>query len=165
LRLSESHSGMGLTMAEPASGTVAASTAVATATGGIFAIGTFIPPGASLMEFAWGCFFSMCGAFAFQFIAAQVERQNAADAKVPIAERPTIDWRTVGYSILGAPLSAAALIFGIHYFHGSSGFGDATFFQSIAGFMAAGATGPKIVIKGVAYIVFLASSRMEGKPR
>lgn len=150
-------------MAEPASGTVAATVAVGAATGSMFAIGTFMPPGASLMEFAWGCFFSMCGAFAFQFIAAQVERQNAADAKIPIAERPTIDWQTVGYAILGAPLSASGLIFAIHYFHGSTGFGDTTFFQSIAGFMAAGATGPKIVIKGVAYIVSFASSRMGGK--
>jgi len=150
-------------MAEPATGTVAASVAIATTTGGLFALGALMPPGASMMEFGWGCFFSAVGAFAFQFIAAQVQRQTAADANIPIKDRPTIDWQTVGYAILGAPLSAAALIFGIHYFNGTTGFGDATFFQSVAGFMGAGAAGPKIVIKGVAYIVAFASSRIGGK--
>lgn len=116
-----------------------------------------------MTEFVWGCIFSMAGAFAFQFIAAQVARQMAADANVPAADRPTIDFVMLGYAICGAPMSAAFLIFAIHQFHGGTGFGDTTWFQSAAGFMAAGAAGPKIVIKGVAYIIALASSRMGDK--
>lgn len=149
-------------MADPASGTVAATTAIATTTGSMWALGQFMPPGASLNEFIWGCVFAIFGAFCFQFIAAQVARQLATDAHVPVAQLPRVDIRTVGYAMCGAPLSAAFLIFGIHYFKGATGFGDTTFFQSVAGFMAAGAAGPKIVIKGVAAIVALISSRLGG---
>lgn len=150
-------------MADPASGTAAATTALAATTGGMFALGTLMPPGASITEFVWGCVFSMIGAFSFQFIAAQVARQLAADANIPPEQRPTIDFTNLGYAICGAPMSAAFLIFAIHQFQGGTGFGDTTWFQSAAGFMAAGAAGPKIVIKGVAYIVAFASSRMGGK--
>jgi hypothetical protein len=150
-------------MADPASGTVAATTAITTTTTSIFALGQFMPPGASMQEFVWGILFAMFGAFCYQFIAGQVARQIATDAHVPIAQLPRVDRVMVAYAVLGAPLSAAFLIFGIHYFHGATGFGDTTFFQSVAGFMAAGAAGPKIVIKAVAAIVALISSRIGGK--
>lgn len=149
-------------MAEPATGSVAATAAIATTSGSMFALGTLMPPGASLNEFVWGCIFAMAGAFAYSFIQAMAQRQEAADAKVPLAERPTIDLVMLGYAICGAPMSCALLIFGIHQFSGSTGFGDTTWFQSAAGFMVAGAAGPKIVIKGVAAIVGLVSSRIGG---
>lgn len=150
-------------MADPASGTVAATTAIAATSISTFALGRFMPPGASLNEFIWGSVFAIFGAFCFQFIAAQVARQVASDAHVPADQLPRVDIRMVGYAMCGAPLSAAFLIFGIHYFKGATGFGDTTFFQSVAGFMAAGAAGPKIVIKAVAAIVALISSRLGGK--
>ena len=150
-------------MADPATGTVAATVAVATSTGGIFALGHFMPPGASANEFLWGMGFAMFGAFCFQFIAAQVARQIATEAHVPVVDLPRLDRTMLGYAMCGAPLSAAFLIFGIHYFKGATGFGDTTFFQSVAGFMAAGAIGPKIVIKASASIVAFISSRLGGK--
>lgn len=150
-------------MADPASGTVAATAAIATTTGGMWALGNWMPSGASFNEFVWGCVFAILGAFCFQFIAAQVARQIATDAHVPQDQLPRVDIRMVGYAMCGAPLSAALLIFGIHYFKGATGFGDTTFFQSVGGFMAAGAAGPKIVIKAVAAIVSLISSRLGGK--
>lgn len=151
-------------MTEPASGTVAATAALGTTTVGIGVLGQYMPPGASMNEFLYGCVFAMFGAFCYQFIAAQVARQVATDQHVPIDQLPRVDIRTVGYAMCGAPLSAAFLIFGIHYFKGATGFGDTTFFQSVAGFMAAGAAGPKIVIKAVAAIVTLVGSRLGGKP-
>lgn len=147
-------------MAEPASGSVAASSAIAITSGGMFSLGALMPPGASLNEFVWGCIFSMGGAFAYSFIQAMAQRQEAADKNVPIDQRPTIDLVMLGYAICGAPMSCALLIFGIHQFHGATGFGDTTWFQSAAGFMVAGAAGPKMVIKAVALIVGLVSSRM-----
>lgn len=150
-------------MTDPASGPTAAAVAMGTTTGSMWVLGNFMPPGASLNEFIWGCIFAMFGAFCYQFIAAQVARQIATDANVPEAQLPRVDLRTLGYAMCGAPLSAAFLIFGIHYFHGATGFGDTTFFQSVAGFMAAGAAGPKIVIKAVAAIVAVVSSRFGGK--
>jgi hypothetical protein len=150
-------------MAEPASGTAAAITAITTTTATTFALGQFMPPGASMQEFVWGILFACFGAFCYQFIAGQVARQIATDAHVASADLPRVDRVMVAYAVLGAPLSAAFLIFGIHYFHGATGFGDTTFFQSVAGFMAAGAAGPKIVIKAVAAIVAFVSSRLGGK--
>lgn len=150
-------------MADPATGTVAATTAVATTAGGFFALGSIMPPGASWQEFVFGFICAMAGAFCFQFIAGQVARQNAIDNHVPQADLPRVDPVTLAYAVLGAPLSAAFLIFAIHYSKGATGFGDPTFLQSVGGFMAAGAVGPKIVIKAVAAIVAFASSKIGGK--
>lgn len=150
-------------MTEPASGGVAATSALATTTGSMFALGQLMPPGASLNEFVWGCCFSIMGAFAYQFIEALAARQKAADANIPMDQRPRIDLIMLGYAMCGAPMSAAFLIFGIHQFNGATGFGDTTWFQSAAGFMVAGAAGPKIVIKSVGAIVALIGSRIGGK--
>lgn len=150
-------------MTDPATGPVAANAALAATTGSMFALGQLMPPGASLNEFVWGCLFSVMGAFAYQFIDALAARQKAADANIPVAQRPTIDMVMLGYAMCGAPMSAAFLIFGIHQFNGATGFGDTTWFQSAAGFMVAGAAGPKIVIKSVGSIVGLVNSRIGGK--
>ena len=147
-------------MTDPAGGPVAASAAIAVTAGPMYGLGTMMPPGASIDEFIWGCLFAILGAFCYQFIAAQVARQMAADAHVPEGDMPRVDIRTLGYSMCGAPLSAAMLIFIIHYFHGTAGFGDVSFFKSVAGFMASGAAGPKIVIKAVATIVTFVGSRI-----
>ncbi len=150
-------------MAEPATGSAAAITATTMTTSGMFMLSKIMPAGASFFEFIFGCVFAMAGAAAYQFIEALVSRQVAAEKGVPIADRPVIDRTMLGYAMFGSPLSVAFLMFGIHYFKGTTGFGDASFLQSVAGFMAAGAAGPKIVIKGVATIVSLINSRIGGK--
>ncbi len=150
-------------MAEPATGSAAAVAAVTMTSGGMLVLSKVMPAGASFYEFMFGCMFAMIGAAAYQFIEAFVARQIAADKGVPIGERPIIDRVMLGYAMFGAPLSAAFLMFGVHYFKGTTGFGDTTFLQSVAGFMAAGAAGPKIVIKGVATIVTLINSKLGGK--
>lgn len=150
-------------MADPATGTVAATAALATTAGSYLALGAVMPPGASWQEFVFAMLCAMAGAFCFQFIAGQVARQNAIDAHVAQADLPRVDRVMVAYAVLGAPLSAAFLVVVIHYGKGATGFGDPTFLQSVGGYMAAGAVGPRIVIKGVAAIVALASSKIGGK--
>lgn len=151
-------------MADPATGTVAAAVAVGGTAGGLFTLGT-VGPSISWQEFVIGIICAMAGAFCFQFIAGQVARQQAIDAHVANADLPQVDRVTLSYAVLGAPLSAAFLIAGIHYLKGITGFGDPTFLQSVAGFMAAGAVGPKIVIKSVASITSFISSKMGGTPK
>lgn len=150
-------------MADPATGSVAATAALVTGGGGVMALGTLLPPGASPWEFVWGIAFAMMGAFCWQYILALAARQIAADKGIPIKERPTVDRTLVVYAVLGAPLSAAFFIVAIHYFKGATGFGDLTWVQSAGGFMVVGPVGPKIVIKAVAAIVALVSSRFGGK--
>jgi hypothetical protein len=150
-------------MTDPASGTVAATAAIATTTGAMFGLGSVMPPGASVNEFLWGCIFSIVGAFAFQFIGAQAQRQQAAEKNIPIADRPKIDVVMLGYSMCGAPMAAACLIFAIHQFHGATGFGDTTWLQSAAGFMVAGAAGPKMVFKIVGALTGLVGSKTGDK--
>ena len=96
-------------MPDPASGTAAATGAVAMTTGTMLGISQIMPAGASFYEFLWGCIFAIAGAFAYQFICAQSARQKAADANVPINERPKIDMTMVGYAMFGAPMSAACI--------------------------------------------------------
>jgi hypothetical protein len=150
-------------MTDPASGSVAATTAIATTTGTMLGISTVMPPGASINEFVWGCIFSIVGAFAYQFIEAQANRQKAAEQNIPVSERPKIDVVMLGYSMCGAPMAAACLIFAIHQFHGATGFGDTTWLQSAAGFMVAGAAGPKMVFKVVGALTGLMGSKTGGK--
>lgn len=152
-------------MAEPATGTVAATTALVTTSASMFGLGSLMPPGASPTEFVWGIFFSILGAASYQFIEAFAARQQAAADHVPVSERPTIDIVLLGYAMCGGALSAAVLILGIHEWHGTTGFGDPTWLQSAAGFMVAGPVGPKIVIKAVAAITAFISSRIGGLPK
>jgi hypothetical protein len=151
-------------MADPATSTVAGSAAIATTTGAMFGLSKIMPPGASFNEFVWGCLFSIAGAFAYQFITAQAARQKAADANIPIDDRPKIDITMLGYSMCGAPMASACLIYAIHSMGGATGFGDTTWLQSAAGYMVAGAAGPTIVFKIVgAFTTFVSSLRIGGK--
>lgn len=145
-------------MAEPATGTAAAVVAIGATTGGMFTLGALMPPGASVGEFTWGCIFGIAGAFSYQFIKAQAQRQSAADKNIPIDQRPRIDLYMLGYSMCGAPLASACLIFAIHQFKGATGFGDIGWLQSAAGFMVAGAAGPELVSKVVGTLISLFSS-------
>lgn len=121
-----------------------------------------MPPGASAYEFGWGCAFGIAGAFTYQFIKAQAMRQAAADKNVPIVDRPKIDVTMLGYSMCGAPLASACLIFVIHQFQGATGFGDTTWLQSAAGFMVAGAAGPEMVAKVVGALLSFIGSKSGG---
>lgn len=149
-------------MAEPATGTAAAVAAIGATSGAMFTLGALMPPGASLGEFVWGCIFGIAGAFSYQFIKAQAQRQSAADKNIPIEQRPRIDLYMLGYSMCGAPMASACLIFAIHQLNGAAGFGDATWLQSAAGFMVAGAAGPEIVSKVVGTFITFVSSRTGG---
>lgn len=150
-------------MPDPASGSAAATTALTMTTGTMLGLSQIMPPGASVNEFVWGCIFSIVGAFAYQFIEAQANRQKAAEQNVPIIDRPKIDVVMLGYSMCGAPMAAACLIFAIHQFHGATGFGDTTWLQSAAGFMVAGAAGPKLVFKVVGALTAFVGSKTGGK--
>lgn len=149
-------------MIEPATGTGAASTAITITGGTLLTLGSTMPGGASFYEFMWGCFFAMLGACSFQFIRAQDARQKAADKGVPVEQRPRIDIVMVGYAMLGAIISAACMIYAVHQFGGATGFGDATWLQSVAGYMVAGAAGPPLVLKMVGYFTNLMGSKAGG---
>ncbi len=150
-------------MTDPASGTAAATTALITSGGSLLGLGALVPPGASPWEFVWGIAFAMLGAFCWQYIVALARRQIEADNNVPIDQRSRVDNTLVVYAVLGAPLSAAVFIVGIHLAKGATGFGDLTWIQSAGGFMVVGPVGPKIVIKAVATIITFVSSRFGGK--
>lgn len=151
-------------MTDPVAGAAAGTAAIVATTGTMFGLGTIMPAGASFNEFIWGCIFSAAGAFAYQFIGAQAARQKAADANVPISDRPKIDFTMLGYSVCGAPMAAACLIYAIHSMGGATGFGDTTWLQSAAGYMVAGAAGPTIVFKVVgAFTTFVSSIKFGGK--
>jgi len=151
-------------MADPATGTAAASAAIATSTGTMLGLSFVMPADASFYEFVWGCAFAMLGAFCFQFIRAQDARQKAADQGVPIENRPKIDTVMLGYSMCGAPMAAACLIYIIHKAGGATGFGDGTWLLSVVGYMIAGAAGPPLVLKVVGYVTGLLSSKIGGAP-
>lgn len=152
-------------MPDPASGTAAATGAVAMTTGTMLGLSHVMPAGASFYEFLWGCLFAILGACAYQFIRAQDARQRAADQGVAIPDRPRIDIVMLGYSACGAPMAAACLIYVIHKAGGATGFGDTTWLQSAAGYMVAGAAGPPIVFKVVgAFTALMSSSKSGEKP-
>jgi hypothetical protein len=154
---------MGAALADPVSGGAAATGALLLSTGTMAVAGQIMPPGASLNEFIWGCLFAIIGAFSYQFVEAQALRQAAADRGIAAADRPKIDMVMVGYSMFGAPMAAACLIYIIHQFWGGTGFGAANWLQSAAGFMVAGAAGPKLVFKVVGAFLAFASSKTGGK--
>jgi hypothetical protein len=145
-------------MTDPATGTAAGTTAIAVTTGTMFGLGKIMPAGASFNEFVWGCIFAIAGAFAFEFIKAQAARQKAAEANIPIADRPKIDITMLGYAMCGAPMAAACLIYLVHALGGATGFGDTTWLQSVVGYMVAGAAGPQLVFKVVGALIALAGS-------
>lgn len=133
------------TVADPATGTVAATAAAVTSASGMAILSTFnsIPLG----EYVPGTIFSIIGAIGWQFIAAQVAREKSAQSGIALKDRPTIDFVTVGYSIFGAPLASGALIALIHVFGGTANF------LSLGGFMLAGAAAPTIVSRAVGLFV------------
>jgi hypothetical protein len=132
-------------MADPATGSVAATATAITSAGGMALLSTFntIP----LAEYLPGTIFACIGAVGWQFIAAQVAREKAAQSGKPPNERPVIDLVTVGYSLFGAPLASGALIAIIHMFGGTANF------LSLGGFMLAGAAAPTLVSRAVGLFV------------
>ena len=132
-------------MADPATGSVAATAAVITSASGMAILSTLntIP----LQEYVPGTIFAIIGSIGWQFIAAQVAREKAAQDGTPADKRPVIDLVTVGYAIFGAPLASGALIAIIHMFGGTANF------LSLGGFMLAGAAAPTIVSRAVGLFV------------
>lgn len=141
-------------MADPATGSLAATTAAVTSAGGMAILSTMnsIP----LNEYVPGTIFAIIGAIGWQFIAAQVAREKAAQNGVPAKDRPTIDLVTLGYSLFGAPLASGALIAIIHLFGGTANF------LSLGGFMLAGAAAPTVVNRAVGMFVSMIPSKPPG---
>ena len=143
-------------MADPATGSLAATAAVVTSAGGVALLSTFnsIPLG----EYVPGTVFAILGAVGWQFIAAQVAREKSAQNGVAVKDRPTIDFVTLGYAIFGAPLASGALIALIHMFGGTANF------LSLGGFMLAGAAAPTIVTRAVGLFVGMLPNKTGTKP-
>lgn len=108
-------------------------------------------PDFPLVEYLIGTAFCIAGAVAWQFLTAQMAREQAAQRGVPTGERPGVDWVTLGYAIFGAPLASAWLLYVVKLLGGGSGL------LSIGGFMLAGAAGPVVVTKAVAAMGALAN--------
>ena len=133
-------------MAEPAvSGTTAATVATALSAGSVGIVSIFNNP--SVTDYLVGTVFTIVGAIGWQFIAAQAAREQAAQKGVAKADRPTIDYTTVGYSAFGSPMVAGAIIALVHYFGGQVGV------LSIPGFIVGGAAGPTIAQRAVAMLL------------
>lgn len=134
-------------MTEPATGSVAASIAVATSAGGVGVLSALnsIPTA----EFIPGTILAMLGAFSWKFISAGVAREKAAANGTPKNQYPTIDWTGVGYSMLGAPLAAGAVIAMVHIFKGQADW------ISLPGFIFAGPLAPVLVTRIVSMMTNL----------
>lgn len=140
-------------MTEPASGSVAATAALTASAGGVALLSTLntIP----LAEYVSGTVFAMIGAFAWKFIAAQSAREKAAASGTPKDKLPTVDFVTVGYALVGAPLASGAVIAMVHIFGGQANW------LSVPGFLFAGAAGPTLVTRMVNMFMNMAPG---GKP-
>ena len=143
-------------MADPATGSAAATAAVVASASGVALISAVhnIP----LAEYVPGTVFAMIGAVGWQFIAAQVAREKSAEKGTPTKDRPTIDLVTVGYSLFGAPLASGAFIAIIHVFGGTANL------LSLGGFMLAGAAGPTIVQRAIGFFLSAVPSKTGGQP-
>ena len=143
-------------MTSPATGTLAAAGAATTSSAGVAILSTLSIP---LDEYLAGTLFAVIGAVAWQFIAAQVARERAAQNGDPPDKRPTIDLTTVGYALFGSPLASGAMIALVHLFGGT------TNLLSLPGFLLAGAAGPQLVTRVVAlFIAVIPSKTGGGKP-
>jgi hypothetical protein len=130
-----------LHMTGPGSATAAAVSATATlgGAGGWAFFNSMLPPGSNGGEFFVDCGISIFGAFCYQFLYTQYQRQTAAEKGVPVDQRPKLDGITLGCAMCGAPMGTAALNYFIAV-HG--GVADA---YSLPGYMAAGAIAPWLV--------------------
>jgi hypothetical protein len=129
-------------VAGPATGTATAVVSAATVwtgAGGWALVNSLLPPGANGGEFLVDCAISVFGAFCYQFLYTQYQRQTAAEKGVPVDQRPKIDGITLGCAMCGAPMGTAAWSYFITV-HG--GITDG---YSLPGFMAAGAIAPWLV--------------------
>lgn len=132
-------------MTEPATGALAATAALTATAGGVALLNTLntIPMG----EYIPGTIFAMIGAVAWKFIAAQTERERAAQNGTPRNQLPTIDLVGVGYALFGAPLASGAVIAIVHMFGGTANF------LSVPGFLFAGAAAPTLVTRVVGMFI------------
>ena len=147
---------------------VAAGPAIATGTSaalGTLAITSSGVLGISWSDYALATVLSVVGAFSYQFIKAQVAREQAAAAGKPKNELPKIDLETTLYAVIGALIAPGALISIINV---SGGLHD---LYSIGGFYIAGAFAPQIlslawavVSKSLSVIGAIAKSTGGGQP-
>lgn len=131
-------------MTGPASG--GATAAVSVNVIALWLAGLFGVPAASIQELLWGMVLSVFGAAAWQFINAQKDREAATSKGVKKPDMPKIDFTTLGYAMLGAPLSSGLLIWLIHMAGGV-----AVSYLSSGLFIAAGAAGPQFAVAALAF--------------
>lgn len=117
-------------------------------------------PVASVQEMLSATILSMLGAFAWQFINAKKDREQAVSRGAKGADVPRIDYTTLGYAMLGAPLSSGLLIWVIHAMGGI-----ASSYLSWGLFMGAGAVGPQFVPMALSLLMrFLSGLTGGSKP-
>lgn len=97
-------------------------------------------PIAPIQEIVWGGALSIFGAFAWQFLSAKKDREEAIAKGKTGVDVPRIDLRILGYAMISAPLASGLLIWLIH----SAG-GVVTSYSSIGLFMGVGAVAPQFV--------------------
>lgn len=145
-------------MTGPAS--TSASIAVVGNVGLLWLADAFGVPVASIQELLWGTCLSVFGAAAWQFINAQKNRETAVSKGAKGADIPRIDLTTLGYAMLGAPLSSGLLIWLIHAVGGIAGS-----YLSSGLFIGAGAAGPQFVIMAISFLMrFLSGLTGGNKP-
>lgn len=145
-------------MTGPATGS--ATIAVVTNVGLLWLADLFGVPVASVQEMLMATVLSMAGAFAWQFISAKKDREQAVSKGAKGTDIPRIDFTTLGYAMLGAPLSSGLLIWLIHAMGGIS-----TSYLSWGLFMGAGAVGPQFVPMALSFLMrFLSGLTGGNKP-
>ena len=126
-------------MADPATNTAVGTTAGLVTLGSLNQIFGLPVLGVPLGNFFVFTALSVFGAFSYQFVKAQVAREDAASKGVVTADRPKIDLTTLAYSMAAAPLATGLMLYIIQVFGGMNDL------YSIGGFYAAGALGPQLV--------------------
>src|SRR3569832_326600 len=105
-----------------------------------------LTPTTSAVEHIQGMVIGVLGAFCWQFIKTQKQREAAAATGVKGADLPRLDLYTLGLAMGGAPLSVEMLLWVLHSFGGNAQSG-----YSFGMFLGAGAAGPQFVPAAVDY--------------
>jgi len=142
-------------MAEPAtSGTTAATVATALSAGSVGLISLVNNP--TVTDYLVGTLFTIIGAVGWQFVVAQTAREQAAQKGIAKADRPTVDFVTIGYAAFACPMVAGAIIAMVHFFGGKVGV------LSLPGFIVGGAAGPTISQRAVSLLLAFLPSQKGG---
>lgn len=118
---------------------IASGTSAAVPTG-LWILGSIGGVHISLVDFGIATGLSALGALSYQFLKAQMTREAEAAKGVPVEKRSQLDYKTLTYACMAAPLATGLLMWVI----GALG-GTANSLYSIGGFYAAGAMAPQLI--------------------